>query len=151
MNDPSRFESLEEDDRAVPGPAALLVSGFESDAAALVSALLATLGVSGLRVILVTREMLDEALAAALSAGAQGEPLPAGALPRVVIFSGLSGRQIHSIIDAWPETRLQRPIFASTTPTNLGVVVRNLLRELLSEQRALFGRSPGAPPASPKT
>ncbi|MDY0003548.1 MAG: DUF3783 domain-containing protein, partial [Polyangia bacterium] len=64
--------------------------------------------------------------------------------------SGLTGRQIPAIIDSWPETGLWRPIWASTTPTNLGLGLRTLLRELLAEQRAMETRLSRADPGKKK-
>lgn len=141
MTDEARFEPLDDDDQPGEGPAALLLAGFDPDALGPVTTLLAEVGAPGHRVILVSREMLAGTLGAALSAQTPGEPLPADALPRVAILSGLSGRQIHGLIDSWPVTGLWRPLWASTTPTNLGLGLRDLLRELLAEQRALEARA----------
>ncbi|MDX9999654.1 MAG: hypothetical protein RBU30_00005, partial [Polyangia bacterium] len=104
MTDEARFESLDEDDRFGQGPATILLAGFDADALPEVSALLARVGAPAHRPLLVTNEMLSGTLEAALGADTPGEPLPAEALPRVAILSGLTGRQIHAIIDSWPET-----------------------------------------------
>lgn len=141
MTDEARFESLDDDDRPGEGPPALLLAGFDPDATDPASALLTRVGAPDHRVLLVTRDMLGGTLAEALSQEAPGEPLPAEALPRVAILSGLTGRQMHALIDAWPETGLWRPIWASTTRSNLGFGLRNLLKELLAEQRAIEARA----------
>lgn len=150
MTEEARFESLEDDDRPDPGPAALLLAGFDPDALPVVTTFLCKLGAPGHQVLLVTGPMLDGTLGEALSTEAQGEPLPAQALPRVAILSGLSGRQIHALIDGWPETGLWRPLWASTTPANLSFGLRDLLRELLAEQRAFASRSAGPLPPLPQ-
>jgi hypothetical protein len=149
MTEEAHFEHLDENDLPVEGPAALLLGGFDPEALPAVQALLAEVGATGHRVLLVSRDMLGGTLGAALSTEMPGDPLPAEALPRVAILSGLSGRQIHAIIDSWPVTGLWRPIWASTTPTNLGFGLRDLFRELLAEQRALEARGKDEPPRGP--
>ena len=84
--------------------------------------------------------MLDHSLGAALEAATSlpdASPLPPDALPQVVVLSGMTGRQIHGLIDGWRAARLPAPIWASTTPSNLEFPVRVLVKELLAERRAM--------------
>lgn len=148
MTDEATFESIDQDDAPGIGPAAVLLAGYGPEADAPVVALLTAAGALGHRVLRVTREMLQGTLAMALGDPGGGAALGAAELPRVAILSGLSGRQLHAVIDGWRETGLPRPIWASTTPNNLTFGLRDLLKELLAEQRAMAERaakgSPGA-------
>jgi len=91
--------------------------------------------------------MLGGTLQAALATTAPGPAVAADKLPRTVILSGLTGRQLHAMIDGWAAAGLAPPIWASTTPNNLEFTVRDLLRELLAEQRAMGGRAGDDGPA----
>lgn len=148
MSDAS-FESIDQDHRPGEGPDAVLLAGFALEEVAKVRDLLAQAGAPTHRVLRCSTAMLDLPLRDALSLELPGPPVPADQLPRAVILSGLSGAQIHVVIDAWKGAGLARPIWASTTPSNLEFTVKDLLKELLSEQRAMAAQS-GSPPPAPK-
>jgi hypothetical protein len=139
MSDDTTFESIDQDEAPGVGPAAVLLCGFAEQEVDPVGRLLAEAGAPDHAVIRVSEAMLGGTLQAALTATAPGPAVAADKLPRAVILSGLTGRQLHAVIDGWAGAGLAPPIWASTTPHNLEFTVRDLLRELLAEQRALGG------------
>jgi hypothetical protein len=132
----SAFEEIGESTADAVGPAAVLLSGFAEPEAERVLTLLAEVGAKDHRVLRCASEMLDRRLTEALS-GAPGDPLPAEALPRVVILSGLPDAGINAVVDRWADTGLPRPLFACATPSSLELTVKRLLSDLLREHRAL--------------
>ena len=146
MSDDAQFESLDQDDQPGVGPDALLLAGFDLDAVATVRDLMAQVGAPTHRVLRCSEAMLPMPLEEALNQTRPGKAVEPEQLPRAVILSGLSGRQIHAIIDHWKGTGLPRPIWASTTPNNLSFTVRDLLKELLAEQRAMAAQGPPSVP-----
>lgn len=138
MSQDASFESLDHDDSVGPGPQALLLCGLETTLAPAIGALLRDSGAESHRLVFCTKEMLDHTLRAALGAEAASDPpLPPAALPQVVVLSGMSGQQIHGLIDGWRAAGLPAPIWAASTPSNLEFRVRALLQELLAERRAM--------------
>jgi hypothetical protein len=134
------FEAIDHDEAPGVGPAAVLLCGFAAEEVAPLERLLAAAGAPEHAVILASEPMLDLTLQEALCTGEPGPPLAAHKLPRTVILSGLNGSQLHRVIDGFAGTGLAPPIWASTTPGNLSFTVRDLLRELLAEQRAMASR-----------
>jgi len=134
------FREIDREGERGFGPAAVLLCGFAGDEARRVSELLRTAGAPEHRVILCTEAMVQRTLGEVLETPDDSAPLPPEKLPRVMILSGLSGRQIHAVLDGYDSTGVSRPIFGATTPGNLRLTVRDLLVELLREQRAMSQR-----------
>jgi len=129
------FEALNDDEVAIGPPAALLY-GFESDEAAQVGALIEQTGAKDHRVVGVTTTMGTWTIARALEGADDGRLLPVGEIPRIILLSGLTGRQVNAVLDAYRATDLPRPIFAVATPANLEFTVLALLEDLLAEMQA---------------
>lgn len=120
------------------GPPALLLCGFAANEVEPVGELLRKVGVDGHRPILCTKPMVRQPLGEALAAaGSEDPPAPPESLPRVMVLSGMTGPQIRAFLQGFGQTGLPRPIFASTTPHNLGILVRDLLVELLREHQEM--------------
>jgi len=142
MSEGASFQSLDRDDSSGPGPRAMLLCGLEQSLAPAIGQILRECGAGAHRLVFCTKAMLDERLGVALGGAPPDDaPLPADALPRVVVLSGMTGRQIHGIIDGWRAAGLPGPIWASSTPSNLDFPVRILVRELLAERRAMADHS----------
>jgi Domain of unknown function (DUF3783) len=119
------------------GARALLLTGYTSDEATAVTKLLGRIEAGDVLVVPCAAEMLDRKLGDVLESGPGGEPVPAEKLPRVLVMSGLTGSEFHDLMDNYKTTGLQRPIFAAATPNNLEFSVKDLLIELLKEQRGM--------------
>lgn len=133
------FEKL--DEQAAVGPEAILVCGYDEGVAARLGEVLGAIGRPGHRVVRCSPGMVKMTLREALEGGAEDAPAPPDALPRAIVLSGLTGSEIQGFLGAFDEAGIPRAIFASATPTSLGFVVRDLLRELLAEDRAMRQRS----------
>ncbi len=133
------FRELGGGDRRIPGPSAVLLCGFSVAEAEQVRTALDKAQTGTERLILCTEGMLQKLLAEALEAPVEEEPVPPDRLPRVIVLSGMTERQIELFLGTFGASGLPRPIFATTTEWNLKRKVRDLLVDLLREQRALSG------------
>lgn len=135
------FKKIERDDEAPLGPPALLLCGYSPEESEAVASLLKKVEAPWHRVVLCTEAMLAQTLGEALAGGEKSaSPVPPEKLPRVLVLSGMTGAQLHALLGQYSSTQLPRPIFATATPVNLGVTVRDLLIDLLQEHRAMAGR-----------
>jgi len=58
-------------------------------------------------------------------------------LPRAVILSGVTGNEIHRLMALNRKTSRQATIWATVTPVSETWTLKNLLRELQAERKAL--------------
>ena len=132
----STFEALGNGDEAAFGPPAALIYGLSGDEASRVGSLLERAGAPDHRVVGVTTTMGEWTVGRALGGDDGGQLLPVGKVPRVVLLSGLTDRQVNAVLDAYRTTDLPKPIFAVATPANLEFTVVGLLGDLMAELQA---------------
>ena len=132
------FERLEDGGEESLGPEAALLCGFSADEVPAIRALLGSIGAGEHRTLLCSDIMLSQKLREALKAEEALPPLPPDKLPRVMVLSGLPGDRVRDLLAGYKTTGLPRPIFAVTTASNLDFTVRELLVDLLREQRAMM-------------
>jgi hypothetical protein len=131
------FRRIDQNSTRRRGTPRVLACGHSAEAAGKIAALLLALGVEDAAVRLATPDMIGMTLAEALAADTDEPPVPADQLPPVLVLAGFSGSEVTRFLDGFSVTGLPRPIFAGVTPTNLGMTVRQLLRDLLAEHRAM--------------
>ncbi|MDP8223317.1 MAG: DUF3783 domain-containing protein [Candidatus Lernaella stagnicola] len=137
MNDDATFQPVMKCNVRRVGPRAVLLTGFTSEEATAIGELMRRIEAPDVRVIQCAAEAIDARIQDVLTAENPGEPAPADKLPRVLLMSGLSGSEFHDLMDKFHTTEAPRPIFAAATPNNLIFTVKELLIELLKEQRAM--------------
>jgi hypothetical protein len=131
----SEFQKLTRERDAFPGPKTFFVSGYDAAELETLCSFLNSLGYEGVPVKPCSKAQLDDPLETALSADTVGEPLGSDKLPRIMVFSGLTVQDVQTVMARFSVSGLQRPIFATTTPTNLTFSVKTLLIHLLEEQK----------------
>ena len=131
------YREITNDPSTLPGPRAFLVSGYGAEALDTLHTFLATLGYGGVPVKPCTAAQIDETIAEVLAHDTVGPPAGEGALPNVMVFSGMTRQDVGAVMDQFAQSGLKRPIFATTTPTNLGFTVKTLLLHLLEEEKAV--------------
>ena len=135
---------MKRNDGLFPGPRAFLVSGYDPDQLTALRQFLADIGYGDAPVKPCTAAQIGHPLEKALSEDTEGVPLGQGKLPYALVFSGLSVSDVHAVMDRFSRTGLPRPIFATTTPTNLTFTVKTLLIHLLEEQKMARGAAGAA-------
>ncbi|XP_078155652.1 vacuolar acid trehalase isoform X3 [Carex rostrata] len=63
----------------------------------------------------------------------------AKSLPRVCIFSGLSGEEIMMFIDAFAESGLESPVFAALVPNSADKILEEVIAEIMGDHEMLTG------------
>ena|GEM_PF-1206727 len=121
--------------KAATGPEAVFLSGFDIVESTTVADVLARIGFPDHRIVLCTVAMLSMSLENALRERSSDTPVPADALPRIVIVSGVPDQRIKHLLNAYRATDLPSPIWATSTESNLKMTVRNVIRHLLYEHR----------------
>ena len=132
------FSPIDDGDEQTLGPQAVLLCGFSSEEIDTIESLLQKIGAGDHRILRCTETMLGRRLGEALETAEEDPPLPPDKLPRAMVLSGLEGRQINELLKRFPSTDLVRPIFSTTTPSNLEFTVRELLVHLIEEHRAMM-------------
>ncbi len=125
----------------LPGPKAFFACGYGSEQVNMLRTFLDELGYEEVPIRVCRKAHLDHPLAESLAEDVSGALLPEGALPYTLILSGLTPKDVESVLHRFKQVALPRPIFATTTERNLDFTVKTLLRHLLEEKRmAAAGR-----------
>jgi hypothetical protein len=124
-----------ESEGILPGPKAVLFSGFSENERETVMGFFGEESKDTAFVSL-TKPMIEMRLQDVLESNdTENEILDSKAVPRVLIFSGISMEMLHKLIDSIRNSEIPRPIMATSTEHNLSFTVKELLIHLLEEQR----------------
>jgi len=139
----AKFQAIKRDDKQRFGTRAILLCGYSREELKTVRQLLQNIGVQDVRVLMISEELLGMTLGRALETveqqRADSDEL-VQRLPRILLFSGLTGQEVHSVMDQYKSTGLPRPIFASATEHSVKLPLPELITELISEQRAMMAK-----------
>jgi len=138
MEEDSKFVPLNADD-PMYGPPALLLIGFEKGETHKIQAFLKELEGEFLKVIHCTEEMTKQTLWDAMHTEQPNlEAVKiADSLPRICIFSGLTGEEMMMFINAFPETGLEPAAFAALVPNSAEKVLGEVIEEIMGDHEML--------------
>ncbi|KAJ4773955.1 Vacuolar acid trehalase [Rhynchospora pubera] len=138
LSEDSKFVPLNDDD-PIFGPPALLLLGFEADETVKIQEFLRGLDGEFLKVIHCTEEMIKQTLWDVFQTEQPNLAAVkiAKSLPRVCIFSGLSGEEIMMFIDIFPESGLKPPVFAALVPNSAGKILEEVIAEIMGDHEML--------------
>jgi len=144
MEEDSKFVPLNADD-PMYGPPALLLIGFEKGETEKIQAFLKELEGEFLKVIHCTEEMTKQTLWDAMHTEQPNlEAVKiADSLPRICIFSGLTGEEMMMFINAFPETGLEPAAFAALVPNSAEKVLGEVIEEIMGDHEMLTGKNTG--------
>ncbi|KAJ3689786.1 hypothetical protein LUZ61_018950 [Rhynchospora tenuis] len=140
LSEDSKFVPLN-DDEPTFGPPALLLLGFEADETVKIQQFLRGLDGEFLKVIHCTEEMMKQTLWDVFQTEQPNLAAVkiAKSLPRVCIFSGLSGEEIMMFIGAFPESGLKPPVFAALVPNSADKILEEVIAEIMGDHEMLTG------------
>ena len=131
------FRAVEASADRMPGKPAVLAAGFPAGEHAALRSLMDGNGLAEVPLICITADTLELTLTAL-------SELPGGTgygeeahLPRALVTSGLTGRQLHDLMGAYRTSGRERPVWATRTAVSGGWTMKYLLVELLKEREAL--------------
>ncbi len=131
------FRPVGDSDSRMHGATAVLASGFSVAEQQALRTMMDAAGLQDVGVVFITAASLPLTLAAlaALPDGTRaGETAE---LPRALVMSGLTERQLHAMMDGYRQGGLPRPLWASVTPTSSDWTIKYLLVELLKERESM--------------
>lgn len=134
MTTKSDKDTLRHAEGRLPGPMTFYASGYSGEQTAILHTFLSSIGYENVPLKICTKNQLTLTLGEALSTDRVDEPLPEGALPYVLVFSGMKPTDVENVLGKFGQNGLPRPIFATTTESNLTFSVKELLKHLLSER-----------------
>ncbi len=110
------------------GPRVMLVCGYSARDVKRLEGIAKDIGVS---VKVFCKEMLKVKVSEALNMECGG--FFDEKLPRVILLSGLNGKEVSRAMDLLREIDIEPPIFAVTTRININMTLGELLKELIKE------------------
>ncbi len=138
MADDATFRPVERDsDEPMFGPRAVLACGLSAAEQARLTEVVRTY--EGLSLV-VAHEADREVLVGELLERAAGTGVGRdSSLPRLVLMSGLTQRELHDFMAGYRSAGLPRPLWAAATPTSVTWPLGELLSELERERAAVEG------------
>ncbi len=131
------FRPVGESDRRMHGPTAVLVCGFTVEEQQELRLQMDSAGLACVPAIYITADALPLTLEALAMLPAEAHAGETAALPRALVLSGLTERELHLMMDSYRTGGLPRPIWASVTPASAAWTLKYLLVELLKEREAM--------------
>ncbi len=136
----AKFEKVNHSDARLYGPEKLILCGFTAETQPKFEAVLAMAGLKAVPLIWALGNQADTRLSdlAALPFGSgRGE---SSALPRAIIVSGITEKQLHTLMGVCRKSGMQPALWATLTATSENWLLKELLAELSAEREALKNR-----------
>ncbi|KAL7148555.1 hypothetical protein ABFS83_06G186700 [Erythranthe nasuta] len=141
LDDDSKFVPLNSDDPNY-GPPALLLLGFRVEEAAKIQELLKELDGEFIELVFCTEDMINRSLWEAVNTKQPNLEASkmATSLPRICFLSGLTGEEMMMLIDAFPESGLEAPVFAALVPNSADKPLTELIEEIMGDHEMLSAK-----------
>ncbi len=134
------FQKVKRSDEALYGPRKLLLCGFAADIQSKFIALLDMIGLAGMPLVWVTEGQADLSVRELVKLeNGTGAGL-SSQLSRAIIMSGITQNELHLLMSGCRQAGMKQALWATLTPTSETWSLKNLLRELDAEHRAMQAR-----------
>ncbi len=133
----SDFQKLSRSDRRLYGRPKILLCGFAADLHPAVTRILEMAGLDEIDAIWVHREMAGRSLAELIDLPHGSGHAVTSDLPRAVIVSGITEKQLHQFMAVVRASGMQPPLWATLTPHSEKWTVTALLAALAEERERL--------------
>jgi len=134
------FQKIEASDERMYGPKGVLVCGYPPPEHRFFALFMDKAGFGDRPVIFPTNDetgkTLKELFSLATGSG-MGEPAD---LPRAVILSGFTQKELHRIMQGYRQAGLPSQMWATLTPVSENWPLADLLKELVKENESLKGK-----------
>lgn len=131
------FNAIGSGNKRMFGDTALLVSGFTPDEQSHLKAILRDVFPDQAPTVFVDDSLKARTLAELASNPNLGTEGTSSSLPRAIIMSGLTEKELHGVMSAYRSAGLPHPIWASMTPVSSTWSLQALLEELRKEKDEL--------------
>jgi hypothetical protein len=136
MND-NTFQKVGKTEKRMFGPPCILICGYRADEQEMILSLIETCGLSRHPVLFATEEDADMILRdIVIAESGKGRGLSSG-LSRAIILSGLTEKELHSLLSTYRKEKFTPQLWATLTPVSEGWTLKALIAELTAEAAAL--------------
>lgn len=136
MND-AKFEKVSRSGKTLYGPQKLLLCGFADTAQPKFLTVLQMGGLADVPTVWVAHDQAETRLQALVDMPDRFGWGSSSELPRAVIVSGITEKQLHALMTVCRKTGMQQALWAVLTPINIQWTMQELLAQIEAERRAL--------------
>jgi len=139
MND-NTFQKVGKTEKRMFGPPCIIICGYRVDEQETILSLIETCGLSRHPVLFATEEDADMILRDIVTAeSGKGRGL-SSRLSRAIIMSGLTEKELHSLLSTYRKKKFTPQLWATLTPVSEGWTLKALIGELTAEAAAFRKR-----------
>ena len=138
----AEFQKVSHSNERLYGPRKLLLCGFAAEVQAKFNELLKMIGLTELPLVWVTEDQADLQVGDLIQLEDGFGTDKASALPRAIIMSGITQKELHILMSGCRQSGMKQPLWATLTPTSETWPIKDLLKELAAEHRAMQRRKP---------
>ena len=131
------FEKMTSSEKKLYGPRKLLLCGFPSKAQPLFMSLFDMIGIPRPPVVWASGKQAKDLVSDLLNQPDDFGSGESSSLPRAIIASGITERELHLLMSACRQSGMQQALWAALTPTYETWRLGELLAELAAEREAL--------------
>ncbi len=142
MKHKGRFQKVGQATKKMYGPQVLLVCGYPEDEHETFLTFLKTTKVADFPVVFAVQTDLEKQVHEIISQGHKSGFMHNSPMPRAVIMSGVTGKEMNSLMKEYKKARFPTQLWASLTPTSETWPLHQLLNELEMETRSMRGKKP---------
>ncbi len=136
----AEFQKVTHSEENLYGPRKLLLCGFAADIHSKFSELLNMIGITELPLVWVTEDQADTRVGDLIQLEDGSGTGASSSLPRAIIMSGITQKELHTLMSGCRQSEMQQPLWATLTPTSETWPINDLLKELAAEHRAMQQR-----------
>ena len=138
----AEFQKVTQSDETIYGPRKLLLCGFAVEVQPKFDKLLEMIGIRNLPLVWVTDDQIDIHVAELVKLENGSGRGKTSKLPRAIIMSGITQKELHTLMAGCRQSGMKQPLWATLTPTSETWPIKDLLKELAAEHRAMQQRKP---------
>jgi hypothetical protein len=136
----SGFQKVTHSNDALYGPRKLLLCGFAAEVQSTFVKLLDMIGIAQLPLVWVSKDQADIQVGELVQLEDGSGTGVTSELPRAIIMSGITQNELHTLMAGCRQSGMQQPLWATLTPTSESWPIKDLLKELIAEHRAMQKR-----------
>jgi hypothetical protein len=140
MMSDAEFEKVTQSDERLYGPRTLLLCGFAAEVQTRFKEFLKMIGLADLPLVWVAEDQADIRVGELVKFEDGFGMGQTSALPRAIIMAGITQKELHLLMSGCRQSGMQQPLWATLTPTSESWTIKDLLKELAAEHRAMQQR-----------
>ena len=134
------FQKVTQTDDSLHGPRKLLLCGFAAEVQSKFKELLKMIGLNELPLVWVTDDQADTRVGDLIQLEDGSGTGASSTLPRAIIMAGITQKELHILMSGCRQSGMKQPLWATLTPTSETWAIKELLKELAAEHKAMQQR-----------